>query len=132
MERRTREILDLIEDELIKGEQVGKELASLLTALRGPDMGDEDDDGGSWIKWRTTCLLRGEMFPRLAATNVFAMGVGDRGMAIRHRIDEKIIISKVMMTDPIWEHFRTHVEDAAGVLGIVMVVEGGESNGEEG
>ena len=59
MERRTRLVLNSIENVLLRGDQTSKELATILSALRGPD--DQDDN----LKVRSTGVVRAKAFPRL-------------------------------------------------------------------
>ena len=116
MKARTREILSLIEDELIKEHKrsgddyeyragVGSELWNILSALRGPD--DEDER-----QKEHTVEIRRLAFPRLAAfldEQVTSSAYVGNGPTF-HPIPE-------LKTDLSLGHFGVHVYMAYEVLG---------------
>lgn len=53
-----RDILNKIDDILVKDDQASQQLWDVLSALRGPD------NGSATEKTPTTCVLRGKAFPK--------------------------------------------------------------------
>ena len=113
MKARTREILSLIEDELIEEHKglddgnykyrvgVGSELWNILSALRGPDSENEDEK-------EHTLEIRRLTFPRLAAyldeIGDHNAGVGN-GPVFRPSKNEKTFLPHILPHS----HFSVHV-----------------------
>ena len=99
MDDRTRTVLMAIDRHLAVGDRAASELWDVLTALRGPDSGDEKKKG------QTTIHVRATAFPATVTAGRFP------GMT---RIGEL----KSPVRDGLDHHFSSHIRAAADVLGM--------------
>lgn len=89
---------------LARGDKTAVNLWAVLSALRGPSIGD----GGE--KDNTTAFIRTAAFPRAAKSKRFAVPSFDRaGTHIR------------VSRETNW-HFRNHIEEAAEALGLKVEI----------
>lgn len=71
--RTMRDVLDLIDAVLLRRDEESAKLWNVLTALRGPDSGDEA------LKLATTCHVRQAAFPRTANRSAWWAAFGPDG-----------------------------------------------------
>ncbi len=103
----TREILDLIDEELLFGDRRSRDLWDVLTALRGPDF----NDVSMRIKLSTTSHIRTAAFPKTADHRAAEVNTG----AI---FSTKARPFNVNAGDGASHHFHRHIVRAAHVLGL--------------
>lgn len=122
---KVRRALDQLEDVLLEGGQEGKDLASLLSALRGPDEPKYDES-----KKHTTMPLRSLIFPRLWAsseyhesnkTHRYPSGQDNKGLRGYFPLDQtrgwgmrnpKDLRTSQYVTGTFPDHFISHILDA--------------------
>lgn len=102
------QLIDVIDDFLTEAYQDEGEYEfwkawNLLTALRGPDSGDET------VKFNTTAILRGLIFPKLTKK---MMGSVLAPLVVR----EKSSLSEVRFSGDEEPHFRMHIRYAMECL----------------
>ena len=111
MDKRTQAILDTIDRHLVVGDRAASELWDVLTALRGPDSGDANNE-----KDRSTVHVRAKAFPRTRA-EVSRGGNWWRSAGYHSRFPGMDTTRKGF-TLPDYSHFGAHIRAAAEVLGL--------------
>ena len=123
MEPDTRKILDQIDEFLLRRDKASRELAAVLSALRGPDNRDEDDYTDV-TKSYTTIPIRRAAFPKCAARQdalnnfVVEIGDGNRIMNMQRAAGHKDASFKLLSHTHEDTHFNIHAWMAAKALGL--------------
>jgi hypothetical protein len=121
----TREVLNLIDEHLAKGGQEARELALVISAIRGPDFqlaGFEGDYETDRLKMMTTGVIRARAFPKTVElvrsdeshTMTHMWVINTQKSARIPSADHKAF----WLRDGVSYHFKDHIMSAAEVLGI--------------
>ncbi len=105
MTPKTRRVLDYLDKVLAKRDQTAREVALVVSALRGPD-----NQGDDKLKMRTTAHIRTAAFPKTAAANADAPYIW-----VFAEAGGRIALTDIQLAD----HFRSHVGYAAQILRIL-------------
>lgn len=115
MTDKTQFILQLLDTALAADDATSKELANVLTALRGPDEGSKAQR--MEVKKRATGIIRATAFPQLAA-KVRAGGDNPLQWTFGPADATSVDTHKDGPCGALSRHFRRHIEQAAAVLGL--------------
>lgn len=101
-----RQALDIIE-ELLSEHDYSSPLWDVLTALRGPDSGDDS------VKYATTCVIRTAAFPSHPYGSNGSLYFSDDATKVKKRID-------LLAHNGDSAHFRRHLREAFDALDLKL------------
>jgi len=108
--RKVREVLDYLDNVLVKGDNVAESIWNVLSALRGPD------NAGYGDKCETTNAIRVTAFPRTADADNKG-GISLPASFYSPEYSERTLAGHVDYEAKAW-HFSQHIRSAAEVLGL--------------
>jgi hypothetical protein len=125
MEARTKELLNLLDEEMAKGGRAGEELAAIMSGLRGPDCREDEP-----YKERSTCRIRAKAFPKMfkafglpTSWAVFFPFGGHTTYAYGWTMNNRGPITLPSGGKTVENHFSRHALMAADALGEKVVLE---------